>query len=132
MDLGTVFTSSAIVVFLLEWLKKQSWFTWLTEESTKRVKKAFALVFAVLSVAGIGYVYNLEAGTLTITGLTLTGILTALLEVVKQYIMQKLVYKVALSNGKTNGAPMAVVLPPVTATAQPPTTGQGVPFRPAG
>lgn len=99
-------SSAAIVVFLLEWLKKQSWFTWLTDESTKRVKAAFSLVFGVLAVAGIGYAYTPDTGTLTITGITFTGIALALFEVIKQYVTQKFIYKLAVNPA----APPAAVL----------------------
>jgi hypothetical protein len=103
-------SSAAVVVFLLEFLKKQPWFTWLTEESTKKVKMAFSVVFGALAVAGIGYSFNADAGALTITGLTFTGIVTALWEVAKQFVWQKAIYKLVK---KPEANPLAsVVIPP--------------------
>jgi len=103
-------SSAAIVVFILEWLKKQSWFTWLTDESTKRVKAVFSLVFGVLAVAGVGYVWTPDAHTLTITGLSLTTIVVALFEVIKQYVTQKFIYK--LVKPKVSALPAATMIQP--------------------
>jgi hypothetical protein len=102
--------SAAVVVFLLEWLKKQSWFIWLTDESTKRVKWLFSLVFGALAVAGIGYVWTPSEGTLLVTGLTLTGIATALWHYIVQIVSQKVIYRVAVQTPEATKTPAAVLL----------------------
>lgn len=115
-QIGNSLGAATVAVFLLEWLKKQPWFTWLSEESTKRVKTIFAAVFAVASVVGIGYVWNPDAGTLTITGLTLAGLVTGLVTFLwtfaKQYAFQKIAYKVVKATGKVSKPVAAVSVTP--------------------
>jgi len=73
--LGTQVTAAAVVSFLIGFLKKQSWFPWLTAESEKANRIA-AVVLSGLAALGIHAQYTHAAGTLVITGLTLTTILS--------------------------------------------------------
>ena len=73
-ELLSQFTSAAVVVYVIQWLKRSAWVPWLTMETTKRNWIVGAAAAAV-SACGIHVAYKpLEAdGTLIVTGLSLTS-----------------------------------------------------------
>lgn len=79
----THYTDQAIwalmVSFVLQWVKKNKWFSFLSEESTARLKAQFGFATAVLTAAGIhfavtGSVLDGGGAAITISGLSLDAI----------------------------------------------------------
>jgi hypothetical protein len=85
-------TLSAVVVVVLQWLKKASWFPWLTAEGEK-AKHAFAVLAAALTAIGIHYNYDAATGTLMITGITVAAIGHGLWHWLQSYAFQEVLYK---------------------------------------
>jgi hypothetical protein len=96
MEFGTSALVGYIVSAGLERLKAASWFPYLTAR-TASLNRIVSIVLAAGSVAGIQAAY--DGGTLTISGLTLSGILTAVIEVGRQWVMQQIIYRVAIEKG---------------------------------
>jgi hypothetical protein len=71
--LSSQVTAAAVVSFLIAFLKKQSWFPWLTTE-TDKLNRVVAIVLSGLASVGIHASFNHAAGQLVITGLTLTSV----------------------------------------------------------
>lgn len=76
--------------YVIEYLKRKKWFTFLTEESSARAKTVFGFLAAALTAAGIQFAVSgslVDAGgaSVTITGITLTGVK----DVVFQWIAQE-------------------------------------------
>ena len=59
----------AVVVYVLEWIKRARWVTFITIE-TKKLNGFLAKAAALLMAVGIHYEFDATAGTLMITGLT--------------------------------------------------------------
>lgn len=59
--------------YLLEWLKRQSWFPGLSEQSTKFIKQAFSVIVAAFSALAITYTFDPDLGRLVIDGLTFSN-----------------------------------------------------------
>lgn len=75
--------------YIIEYLKKKKWFTFLNEESSERAKTIFGFVVAALTAAGIQFAVSgsfLDAGgaSVTITGITFTGIKDVLFQWIAQ------------------------------------------------
>jgi hypothetical protein len=95
MELGTSALVAYVVSAGLERLKAASWFPYLTIR-TAGLNRLVSIILAAGSVAGIQTAY--EAGTLTVTGLTLAGIVGALVEVGRQWVVQQLIYRTAIEH----------------------------------
>ncbi len=67
-------TAAAVVSFLIAFLKKQSWFPWLTTETSK-LNRFVAIVLSGAASVGIHTSFNHQTGVLIISGLTLTSVL---------------------------------------------------------
>ena len=88
---------------VVEYLKKTGWFTFLTDDSSKRVKAIVGFISAFVTTAGIQFAVSgsvLDAGgaSVTITGITLIGIK----DVLFQWIAQEGWYRGLIQ--KTKGA----------------------------
>ena len=94
-------TGAGIAVFIIEFLKKR--LPWLPGTASR---VASALIAAGLAV---GIHVTFAGGTLTITGLTLTGIIIGVWIWIKQFTAQEITYQI-LKGAKSNPA-----APPVTA-----------------
>lgn len=68
------FTSAAVVVYVLQLIKRSTWFPWLTIE-TKKANRIVAALGAAASALGVHFAFDMQAGSLLITGLTVTGVL---------------------------------------------------------
>lgn len=107
-DATVIITTSAVSVWLIQQLKKSKWFALLTPSSTTMNRLA-SIVGALLSATGIHLAFN--AGTLTITGLTLATAVPALIAWFKSFVMNELIYmgvqtkQQAVATGQTVGAP---------------------------
>jgi hypothetical protein len=91
-DATAMLTASAISVYLIQRLKSASWFKLLTP-NTKYLNIAASLFAAAIAATGIHYTFDPNAGTLTITGLTIAGILTALWTWAKSFALNELIYQ---------------------------------------
>lgn len=124
----TEFTTSAVVVFLLQKLKAASWFP-LLEDGKAWFNRVGSIVLAGVSAIGIGYTWapNPSGGhllTIAIPTLPVLGI--GAWHWLNQYVMQETIYqatanKVSLSTDAAGAIPMkvnpagAVVVPPPVA-----------------
>ena len=75
--------------YIVEYLKKSGWFTFLTDDSTRRAKAVVGFIAAFLTAAGIQFVVSgsvLDAGgaSVTITGITFTGVKDVLFQWIAQ------------------------------------------------
>ncbi len=89
-----------MVSFVLEYLKKKSWFSFLTPESTARLKAQFGFVTALLTAAGIhfavtGSVLDGSGAAITISGLSVD----AFKDLGWQWAAQEGWYKMLIKNG---------------------------------
>lgn len=75
--------------YVVEYLKKSGWFTFLSDSSTQRAKVVFGFLAAFITAAGIQFAVSgsvLDAGgaSVTITGITFTGIKDVLFQWIAQ------------------------------------------------
>jgi hypothetical protein len=121
----TTVTVSGIIVALLQWLKKSTWFTWLTVESQKANRVA-AVVLSFFATIGIHVTWNHGAlpGSymLGVTGLTLMGVLLGLWAWIKTFVMQQIIFHATVKGAAGNNGSAAGTVP--TATMQ---MGQAAP-----
>jgi hypothetical protein len=92
----TTITAAAVAVWVIQKLKALPWFGWI-EEGKPLANRIAGIVVATASVVGIGVSYSGTAHTLTISGLTLTGVIAAGWAWVKQFAAQEMIYQ-ATSN----------------------------------
>jgi len=88
----TQVTLSAIIVWLLQYLKGASWFP-IKAEATTAVLRTLGAVAAMLAAVGITVAFDKEAGVLTIAGLTQANLIAVGIASVKGLIYQELIYK---------------------------------------
>ena len=84
-------TSAAIVVWFLNRFKEGPLKEFL--KSQRAIPRFFASLGALASSAGIGYAYDVETATLTITGLTAAAVVEFLWSVFQQFVMQEMIYR---------------------------------------
>lgn len=101
----THFTLGAVTVAAIQWLKSSSWFPWITAGKTNLIRFVSAMA-AAGSAVGISYTWNPTDHSLTIVGLTLTGMVTAGYAWLKQFAVQEFMYRATAANRSngTNGA----------------------------
>lgn len=85
-------TLSAIAVVVMQWLKKSSWFPWLTAQSDA-ANKIVAAFFAAAAAVGIHYTYDASTATLTFTGISFAALGHALWHWLQSYAVQETIYK---------------------------------------
>jgi len=78
-------TAAAVISFTISFLKKQSWFPWLTAD-TEKLNRMVAIGLSAFAALGVDFEFNHAAGTLVITGLHLTAILVACWHMVVQFV----------------------------------------------
>jgi hypothetical protein len=89
-DTTAVLTASAVSVWIIQQLKSATWFKVLTP-STATLNRLASIIAAAATATGIHVAFS--AGTLTITGLTLTGIIAAVIAWFKSFVMNELIYQ---------------------------------------
>ncbi len=90
----------AVFSYLLQILKKVSWFPILTEESAKAVKVFFAALTSVCAVTGLTYVYSPTAHTVLISNFSLALVGHALWQWATQFVMQEGWYQLVFNKPK--------------------------------
>lgn len=93
--IGPNFVIGIVVVYLMEMVKRLRVVPWITQE-TRRLNRVLALVVAAAAAIGIHFSFDASAGVLTVSGLTLQGVLHGLYEFAKQAAMQQFAYDVAI------------------------------------
>lgn len=97
--LSTQVVVGVAVAYVLQWLKRVSWFPVLTEQSTKGWKILLSGILAAGSALAIGFQWNGAAGELLITGLTGAAILNALIAFGVSFISQHASYELLIHKG---------------------------------
>lgn len=97
--LSTQVVINAIAVFVIQHVKESKWFPWLTVETSK-LNRIAAIAIAGLATLGVNYSFDHTTGTLMITGLTLTGIGTALWNWIVSFVSQQIIFKATVSTKK--------------------------------
>jgi hypothetical protein len=105
-------TSAAISVALINWLKKSSWFPWITQEKTKVMRLA-AYVTAAVGAVGIHYTWNPAARTLSFDIPTVASMFAIAVAYVKSFAMQEITYQA------TRGTNLGELVKAVVAAIQP-------------
>jgi len=100
---------SYLVVQFVAWLKRSSLFPWIGDH-TAGLNRCLAATLAALAAIGINFHYDAAAGSLLITGLTLTSIATFVVEWLRGWIMQELLYGVLKGKLAPEG-PMTLKFP---------------------
>lgn len=90
-ELLSQFTSAAIVVYALQWIKGAGWCQWLTME-TESLNRVVAAIAAAGSAIGIHAAYDTTGGVLTISGLTLAGVIHGVWHWANQFALQQLAF----------------------------------------
>lgn len=90
-----------MVSFLLQWLKKQPWFGWITPATSARIKTQFGFVAALLTAAGIHFAVSgsiLDGGgaSITVTGLSIN----AFKDIAWQWTSQQAWYRMVVKEPK--------------------------------
>lgn len=91
---------AAIFSYLLQTLKRVSWFPILTEDSAKAVKVFFAALTSVCAATGLTYVYNPTAHTVLISNFSLVLVGHALWQWVTQFVVQEGWYQLVFNKPK--------------------------------
>ena len=91
-SLGATFGTAALVAFVLENLKKASWFPWLTVQSST-LNAVVAVVAAFGTAIGLNYMWDETTRMLTVHVPTLGGFLLLLWQFGVQWAIQKFIYR---------------------------------------
>ncbi len=83
----------------LQWLKRKSWFTIFTEDSTVAIQRTVGILMALAGALGVHASFDREAGSLLITGLTTAGLWTAAIETARQWGIQQVAYRTMYKSG---------------------------------
>lgn len=106
-ELLSQLTSSAVVIYAIELVKRSHWFPWLTAE-TRTLNRVAAVIGSLIAAVGIHYSYDASAGALVITGLTTWGVAHGIWHWAQQYAITQLAYDAAIDNKfKPKGTPPA-------------------------
>jgi predicted membrane protein len=89
----TTFTTGAMTVAALNWLKSSPYFPWITKEKTTLLRFLSAAA-AVASGAGIQHVWNPTDHSLVISGLTVTNVALFFWAIGKQFAMNETIFQV--------------------------------------
>ena len=101
MDPNVLLTQATVAYYVaatIEWLKHASWFPVL-QPHMKRAQRWISIVVAIAAALGINYSFDAAAGTLLITGLTLSTIGHGLI----QFAMQEIAYTKLIQSSKNGG-----------------------------
>lgn len=89
----------AMAVYMIEWIKRQAWFPWVTTE-TKRLNALVNAGVAFAASIGVTAQFDAAAGELVIRGLTWAVIGHGVWEFAKQWTMQQAAYDFLVRKGQ--------------------------------
>jgi hypothetical protein len=101
-------TTSALAVAGIQWLKNSPLFPWVTKEKNLLLR-LLAIATAAASALSINYTWNPTDHSLTITGLTLSGIGMAAWAWIKSFALQELTYRAVKPSTTSASVPAAAV-----------------------
>lgn len=101
--------SAALMVYLLQWVKRSRLIPWVTEH-TKGLNRMLNAMLAMAAAVGIHYHFDAEAGQLVISGLYGQSIAQGVWEWSKQWAFQQASFDMIFA--KTQGMAMAPDAPP--------------------
>jgi hypothetical protein len=104
----TTFTTGALTVAALNWLKGSEYFPWITRQSTTLLRVLSAAA-AVASGAGIQHIWNGTDHSLVITGITVPNVAGFVWAIVKQFTMNETLFQV--TKAKSDPAVVKAVAP---------------------
>lgn len=86
-----------MISFVIQWLKKSTWFGWITTQSPARLQTQFGFLAAVLTAAGVhfavaGSFLDNNGVSFTVTGLSVT----AFKDIAWQWAAQQTAYRVVV------------------------------------
>lgn len=84
-----------LVAQIIQWAKKITALPWITDK-TDDVARIISVVLAFFSSLGIAFTFDKEAGTLIVTGLSVSGALAVLWAWLQQIVLQHVIYRGAL------------------------------------
>lgn len=90
--LGTQISAAGIAVYLIQWLKNTNKIPWVSA-STDKLNRVLSVILAALATVGVNVQFDQAAGSLLITGLSLTTALTLGWKLVEQFVFQELIYR---------------------------------------
>lgn len=100
----STFTSSAIVVWLMQIIKKSKWLKFV-EEGKPILNRIVSVGAAIASSLGLSYSWNAQTHTFAIAGISLAGMAVAAWHCLNHFAMQEVIYQAALN--KTPAPPLA-------------------------
>lgn len=95
-EFGSQVTLALAVSFVLQWLKKQTWFPWLSFE-TEKVNRLVSVFISIVAGFGVYFVFDHATGVLTISGLTLANLMHALSHAGEQFMLQHAAYRTVIA-----------------------------------
>lgn len=98
-------TISAVMVYVLQALKKSKWFPLLQQQTTKLNRIAAVLVAGAAGI-GIHTTYDHATGVLIITNLTMMGIVTGIWVWLKSFAVQEIIYQGAVNRPGNGNVPV--------------------------
>lgn len=97
------------IVWLMEQLKRMTGVTFMTPD-TAVMNRVVSMLFAGAAAIGITATFDQQAGVLTITGLTASGVAAGFWAWFKAYVFQELIYQGAIRPNQDNAALKAQIL----------------------
>lgn len=104
----TTFTTSAITVGILNWIKHSKYFPWITREKTTLLR-VLSIAASLATGVGIQHVWNSTDHSLLISGLTGTNIAAFAWAVVKQFTANETIFQ--MTKPSSNPAVVEAVAP---------------------
>ena len=92
----STFTSSAVVVWLMQLIKKSKWLTFV-EEGKPALNRFVSVVAAAAANLGLSYTWDAQTHALTIAGLSVAGMLAMGWHWLNHYAMQETIYQMAVN-----------------------------------
>lgn len=90
-ELSSHLTSGAVIVYLIEWLKRTRLAPWISDY-TGTLNRVTSALLAAIAVLGITWAYDAATGDLVIHNLRLATILVFAWEWAKQFVLQQVLY----------------------------------------
>lgn len=113
----TQFTSSAVVVWLIQKLKNASWFPWL-QHGQATISRLFSMVAAAAVAIGINYTWNPTTRGLLITIPTTYGLAVGAWHWLNQFVLNETLYQATINK-------VSITTRPSGPTMEPRITAQG-------
>lgn len=80
----------------LEFLKRQRWFTPVSEKTAWVTQRLLGIVTAAATALGIHWSFDVTTGVLTISGLLFGSITAAGFETLRQFVFQEILYRTSI------------------------------------